>query len=194
VIAVRAGAARIRHREDPERSRHALETIEQVARETVEDIDQIVPTLREDASINGAPRTPPGLASLVTLVADHAHTGLQVMVSTNGNPRALVHAADQAAYRIVQEALTNAARHGTGAVAVDLTCGAAALAIVITNPEVAAGAARSAGGHGLIGMRERAALLGGSLRIERVNGAFRSAPGFRLRAIAHDAGSDRRRR
>ncbi len=178
VIAVRAGAARIRHREDPDRTLNALATIEQVARETVGDIDQIVHTLREDASINGAPRTPPGLASLGTLVADHSHTGLQVTVRTNGTPRALVHAADQAAYRIVQEALTNAARHGTGAAEIDLTYGVAALVIVITNSVMAAGAARFAGGQGLIGMRERTALLGGSLSIERVNGAFRVCAGI----------------
>ncbi|MGI8429019.1 MAG: sensor histidine kinase [Solirubrobacteraceae bacterium] len=173
VIAVRAGAARMRHREDPDRSLDALETIEEVARETVDDIDQIVHTLRDDASVDGAPTTPPGLASLGTLVADHSHTGLRVTVRTAGNPRPLVHAADQAAYRILQEALTNAARHGTDAAEIDMSYSDASLALMITNIVPPAGGIRSAGGHGLIGMRERAALLGGSLRTERVNDAFR---------------------
>src|ERR671914_1757141 len=67
VIAVRAGAARMRHHEQPERSRAALEAIEEVARQTVAEIDQIVGTLRDRAE-NGETAAPPGLASLQTLV------------------------------------------------------------------------------------------------------------------------------
>jgi len=175
VIAVRAGAARMRHDQDPERSRAALEAIEELARQTVGDIDQIVGTLRDRGSEDGEMVPPPGLASLQTLVAHHSAGGLDVSVATAGSPRPLGAAADLAAYRILQEALTNAARHGTGAAQVELAFGEAALRLTVTNPVPAAGreGTSGGGGHGLIGMSERASLLGGSLDAGRANGTFR---------------------
>jgi signal transduction histidine kinase len=173
VIAVRAGAARMRHDEDPERSRAALQAIEQVARQTVGEIDQIVGTLRDRSSENGEVAAPPGLASLQSLVAHHSVGGLEVTVAKAGSPRRLAAAVDLSAYRILQEALTNAARHGTGAARVELAFGEAALRLTITNPVADGGPERTGGGHGLIGMRERATLLGGSLDADRANGTFR---------------------
>jgi signal transduction histidine kinase len=79
---------------------------------------------------------------------------------------------DQAAYRILQEALTNAARHGDGSAEVEITFGPGALELDVSNPARSdlpvAGAA-----HGIVGMRERAALLGGSLEAGARNGRFR---------------------
>jgi signal transduction histidine kinase len=173
VIAVRAGAARMRHDQDPERSRVALEAIEEVARQTVGDVDQIVGTLRDRGSENRETPVPPGLASLQTLVAHHSAGGLDVSVATAGSPRPLGTGVDLAAYRILQEALTNAARHGTGAAQVDLAFEKAALRLTITNPVPDGGPERTSGGHGLIGMRERATLVGGSLDTDRPNGTFR---------------------
>ncbi len=172
VIAVRAGAARLRHNEDPDRSLLALAAIEEVARQTAGDVDQIVHTLREGGSVDGGPAAPPGLASLGTLVAHHSHTGLDVTVRTTGHPRALAHTADQAAYRILQEALTNAARHGTGVAEIELAFEDTALGLTVTNPARDGGKPRSAGGHGLIGMRERAVLIGGILKTRGANGVF----------------------
>lgn len=173
VIAVRAGAARLRHHQDPDRSVLALEAIEDLARQTVEEIDQIVGTLREDRSANAVVEAPAGLAALDTLIAHHAAAGLEVTLDASGQQRPLGGAADQAAYRILQEALTNAARHGAGSARIELAFADAAVELTITNPVLADGASRSGGGHGLIGMRERATLLGGTLDAERVNGAFR---------------------
>jgi signal transduction histidine kinase len=173
VIAVRAGAARLRHREDPDRSLQALAAVEALARQTVEEIDQIVGTLRDGGQTNGTVEAPPGLASLDTLVAHHAAAGLQVSLDTAGAPRPLGGTADQAAYRILQEALRNAARHGAGAAKVELTFGDAAVELTITNPVPANGVPRSGGGHGLTGMQERATLVGGTLDATRANGAFR---------------------
>jgi signal transduction histidine kinase len=96
-----------------------------------------------------------------------------VRVATNGLPRPLEIATDQAAYRILQEALTNAAHHGSGAARIELTFGEAALELTLSNPAPAEGGASSNGGHGLIGMRERAVLLGGGFEAERANGDFR---------------------
>jgi signal transduction histidine kinase len=167
VIAMRAGTARLRR--DPVRSQTALEAIEELARKTVGDIDQIVGTLRDDDAVH----EPVGLASLATLVERHAAAGLDVHVEQTGTPRELERGVDQAAYRILQEALTNVARHGTGNADVDLRFGEAAIELTVTNTVAATSATRSNGGHGVIGMRERASLLGGSFDAGREDGSFR---------------------
>ncbi len=171
VITVRAGAARTR--QDPERSQAALEIIEEIARQTAAEIDGIVGTLRDRSFSNETADAPLGLASLDTLIARHGAAGLDVSVARQGIPQPLESASDQAAYRILQEALTNAARHGTGAALVELVFDQTALELTISNPAPSNGATRRNGGHGLIGMRERATVLAGSLDAERANGAFR---------------------
>jgi len=173
VIAVRAGAARLRHHEDPQRSLLALEAVEELARQTVGEINQLVGALREGGPANGTVEAPPGLASLDALVSHHAAAGLGVTSAPAGMPRPLGGAADQAAYRILQQALTNAAHHGAGTARIELGYADAAVDITVTNPVRAGGAPRPGGGHGLIGMRERATMLGGSLDAERAGGTFR---------------------
>ena len=175
VILVQAGAARLLSEKDPERARAALQTIEEVARETVEDIDHFVRVLRDD---EGAPQParevepPLGLAALNTLAERHRAAGLEVTVHLDGSHRELAPGVDQAAYRILQEALTNAARHGSGRADVGITFSSSALEITVINPappeSVAAGS-----GHGIVGMRERAALLGGDLQSSAAEGVFR---------------------
>ncbi|HEY5317309.1 MAG TPA: histidine kinase [Solirubrobacteraceae bacterium] len=173
VIGIQAGAARLLLERDPERSRAALETVELVARQTAGEIDQIVLALRngDGPSENGV--TPSGLAALDTLVAQHAAAGLAVNVTRHGAPRDLGAPLDTAAYRILQEALTNARRHGAGGAEVGLRFCAEALELVVANPTVGPVSARENGGHGLIGMRERAALLGGALETASAEGTFR---------------------
>jgi signal transduction histidine kinase len=175
VIAVRAGAARLR--QDPDRALSALEAIEELARQTAQELDQLVGTLRQGGPANGVANgvveAPPGLASLDALVARHRAAGLAVTLDASGAPRPLGAAVDQAAYRILQEALTNAARHGAGSARVELAFADAGVELSVTNPVPAHGSPRPGGGHGLVGMRERATLLGGMLDVERPNGAFR---------------------
>ena len=171
VIAVRAGAARLRHHHDPDRSLQALRQIEEVARQTAGEIDEIVGNLRQ-GSAHGTVEAPPGLASLDTLISHHEAAGLEVTLETVGAPRPLRGAADRAAYRILQEALTNAARHGTGRARIDVAYGDRVVELTVSNPVPAHRAPRSGGGHGLIGMRERASLLGGNLDAGQSNGAF----------------------
>lgn len=172
VIAVRAGTARMRYDRDRERSHEALAAVEAIAQQTAAEIDQIVGALRDPGPGNGTVNEPPGLASVDTLIERHATAGLDVSLASEGTPRPLESALDQAAYRILQEALTNAARHGTGAARVALSFGEAELELEISNPVVGASAPRSNGGHGLVGMRERATLIGGSLEADRANGSF----------------------
>jgi signal transduction histidine kinase len=171
VILVQAGAARLLQEQDLERSREALETIEEVARDTLGEIDQLVRALRENGSPEGV-EPPHGLAALGALAERYRASGLAVTVRTDGSRRPLAPGIDQAAYRILQEALTNAARHGRGSAEVEIDFGPSVLEITVTNPTPPGSAAHD-GGHGLVGMRERAHLLGGSLEAGVSNGVFR---------------------
>ncbi len=169
MILVQAGAARLLQTQDLARSRKALETIEDVARDTLDEIDQLVRALRENGSAAGV-EPPPGLAALDTLVERYRASGLAVTVRVDGSRRPLAPGVDQAAYRILQEALTNAARHGRGSANVEVAFRAKAVELTVTNAPRRDGPA--GGGHGIVGMRERASLLGGSLDAGSSNGLF----------------------
>lgn len=176
VIAVQAGAARLLQERDPARAREALRTIERVAQATVGEIDQIVHSLRESEHGSSRRIEPPrGLAALDSLLAEQQAAGLAVSVRREGTPRPVAPASDQAAYRILQEALTNSARHGLGDADVEVAFEPERLRLTVTNPVPPSAAIRAngGGGHGLVGMRERASLLGGQLEAERLDGAFR---------------------
>jgi signal transduction histidine kinase len=171
VILVQAGAARLLQDRDRRTSREALETIEDVARATLGEIDRLVHALREDGS--GGDLAPlPGIADIDELAERHRASGLDVTVRREGAARRLDTGVDRAVYRIVQESLTNAARHGDGAAEVVLHFGDGALDVAVSNP-VEGNAPAPGGGHGLAGMRERAALLGGELEAGRADGEFR---------------------
>lgn len=173
VILVHAGAGRMQATRDPERAREAFGTIEEVARETVGEIDQMVGALREHGA-NGAGVEPPlGLAALEDLAKRHRSAGMAVEIERRGVERALPQGVDRGAYRILQEALTNAARHGDGAARVEVEVEPRELALTVTNPVPERGGRREQGGHGLVGMRERALQLGGSLEAQRGPGEFR---------------------
>jgi signal transduction histidine kinase len=140
-----------------------------VARETLGEIDQLVHALRDS---DGAVVEPPaGLAALDALLQRHRDAGLEVAFSVTGEQRPLGAAVDRAAYRILQESLTNALRHGGGRADVMLAYDEHALAVSVTNPATSDGA--GAAGHGIVGMRERASLVGGSLHAAGENGVFR---------------------
>jgi signal transduction histidine kinase len=173
VILVQAGAARLHAEQDPERARAALSTIEDVARETVTEIDRLVGSLREDGAPADAEHVDPPLtlAAVAALVDRHRANGLEVELGVEGQQRPLPRAVDLAAYRILQEALTNAAKHGGAEARVEITYGPRALTLAVTNPSGRTGADEPAG-HGLVGMRERALLLGGRLVVERDEGTF----------------------
>ena len=172
VILVQAGAARLLQEQDPEAAREALGTIEAVARETLGEIDRLVGTLREqktDASVE----PPQSLDALENLVAQHRAAGLEVDVRVRGSRRRVPPSVARAAYRIVQESLTNAARYGTGRADLGLSFGRRELAIFVRNPTSSLAAGNGENGHGIVGMQERAALLGGTLRVGRRGANFR---------------------
>lgn len=159
VIMVQAGAARLLHKQDPERSLRSIATIEQVADQTIADIDRLVRALREGDRPAGP--APTDTASLEELIGHHRSSGLDVAATFDGAPRGLPSGVAWAAYRILQEALTNAARHGSGSVDVRMSYGPAAVDIEVSNPVGVR--QRPGGGLGIVGMRERAALLDGVL-------------------------------
>ncbi len=171
VILVHAGLGRLRAEHDAD-AHERFTTIEDVARHTAADIDQLVGALRDDAR-DGGVEPPPGLDALDTLSRRQRAAGLDVTTTIRGDRRAVAPGVDRGAYRILQEALTNAARHGDGSAAVDLAFQPDALDISVANPLRSDGAQDTGqGGHGLIGMRERAALLGGSLDTSVHDGRF----------------------
>ena len=152
----------------------ALARIEAVGRESLGELRQLLQRVRGDDALPHAPA--PGLAQLDDLLGEVRAAGLEVSVARDGEARPLPASVDLSAYRIVQEALTNTLRHA-GAVAahVVLSYRADELALEVVD-EGRAPARASAGGHGLVGMRERAALVGGSLVAERTrDGGFRVA-------------------
>lgn len=170
VILVQAGAARLLHSRDPERSRQAIAVVEQVARETIGEIDRLVRALRDDDGTTPPVPTDPG--ALAALLDRHRAAGLTVRGTVDPPPRPLPPSVAWAAYRILQEALTNAARHGTGRADVVVAHRPGAVEITVTNP-TGPGAATPGGTHGVVGMRERATLLGGRLETSQRDGRFR---------------------
>src|SRR5581483_6605381 len=143
------------------------------AHDTIGEIDQLVRTLRDGT--DGEPEPPTGLAALDTLLERSRTAGLTVTLDVKGARRALPSGIDRAAYRILQESLTNAARHGDGTADVAIAYTDRQLELDIGNPlspNNPVGRANQAG-HGILGMRERATLLAGSLETSIADGRFR---------------------
>ena len=160
-------------------TRETLQTIEQIGRGALVEMRRLVGMLRSDG---GDPLTPqPGLAELPGLVAQVREAGLPVELEVEGERRELPVGIELSAYRIVQEALTNALKHaGDARAAVRVLYGPDSLELEIVDdgagdPE---GAAAPGGGHGLVGMRERVALYGGHFDADR-----RPGGGFAVRVL-----------
>jgi signal transduction histidine kinase len=171
VILVQAGAARLLRDRDPEAVQRAISTIEDVARTTVTEIDMLVRALRDGGRGDAAMPADPG--ALEELLDRHRAGGLAVGADLRGPRGPLPRGVAWAAYRILQEALSNAARHGRGTAQVTVDFEPRAVEITVTNPTTGTGIAGERGGHGIIGMRERAKLLGGSFEAACEHGVFR---------------------
>ena len=170
-ILLQSEAARVLRDRDPERSEQALDAVQRVARETLAEIDRLVGALREEGPAEVEPAR--GLDAVEGLLERHRADGLSVSLEMRGHPRRLPPAVDRAGYRIVQEALTNAARHGAGSAELVCDFGDVALELTVLNHVRPGARTRSGGGHGIGGMRERASLLGGALEAGARNGVFR---------------------
>jgi signal transduction histidine kinase len=169
VITVQADAAEAALDHDPERARQPLTAITATARASINEIRDVVQVLRSD---DAEPRHTPGLSAAPELIADARRAGLELEASladTAGLPTVV----DAAGYRILQEALTNATRHARGATArVVVARDAESLTIEVVNGPGTS--TQRGGGMGLLGMRERALAVGGTLETEAgVDGGFR---------------------
>jgi signal transduction histidine kinase len=164
-----ADGATAKLRSDPERAGTAIENLSRIGRQALGDTRRLLGVLRDDdASEELAPQ--PGLAQIDGLLAQVRTTGLAASLAVNGDPHPLPPGAELTVYRIVQEATTNALKHAVGAtsVAVVLDYSPNLLAISVRDngrvPNLGAGHRPPAGtGHGLSGMRERAAIYRGSV-------------------------------
>jgi signal transduction histidine kinase len=199
---VQAGAARRILDRDPDGAVEALSNIERMGRTALGEMRRVVGVLRvnPDGVPSAGERSPqPGIVDIDALVHQLGEAGLEVSVRVEGTPRALSPGVDLAAYRLIQEALTNTLRHagrdvratvviryGDGQLAVhveddgrggSLPAGRAAAGLVDATGE-RGGHPR---GHGLVGMRERVSLYGGDLRVgPRTGGGFEVAARFPL--------------
>jgi signal transduction histidine kinase len=179
VIAMHAGSGRLAAARDPAAARRALEVVERASRDAMAELRRLVTVLRDAEDAGPALAPAPGLADVHRLVAEVAAAGVTVDVHTDGEFAAVPDGVSLAAYRIVQEALTNVVRHASPARA-QLTLavgdGAVVLEVVDDGAPVAGTAAATSGGHGTVGMRERAALYGGDLTAgPRPGGGWRVA-------------------
>lgn len=185
VMTVQAGAARRILQRDPEAVLDALTTIEQMGRTALGEMRRLVGVLRTEAEPVRSELSPqPGVHDVSGLVEQLRETGMQVRLWIEGESRALSPGVDLAAFRLVQEALTNTLKHaGPQAQAwVRIQYADRQLEIEVEDDGrgLVAGLGRPSGdgnGHGLVGMRERVALYGGDLRI-----GPRSGGGFEVRA------------
>ena len=168
VIVVQAGAERIAP--DESSARETLGSIERSGREALAEMGRLVGMLRSDGEA-GEREPQPGLARLEELVERVREAGIVVEVVVEGTPRPLPASLDVSAFRIVQEALTNVARHsGSSRATVNLRWEPTALEIQVADDGVgppAESGRREGGGHGLVGVRERVALFGGVLATGR---------------------------
>jgi len=163
VIAVQAGAARATSDGNPEQATEALGLIERTARSTLAELRTLLGILRKEGREGPALGPQPTLAQLDALVARARESGLRIETRMEGDIGDLPAVVDLSAYRIVQEALTNSLKHAPGArVELVVRRGAGELDVVVTDdgPGVSE---RAADGQGIIGMQERAALVGGEL-------------------------------
>ncbi|WP_093873105.1 sensor histidine kinase [Streptomyces sp. TLI_105] len=185
MMVIQAGAARTVLDVAPDQTREALLAIEASGRTAMSELRHTMGLLTMNAEDGGAPATTnltpqPGLDQLESLIARVRHTGTPVTLNTTGTPRDVPAGIGLAAYRVVQEALTNTVKHASGASAtVTVDHGPDRLRVEVTDTGGSPGAAAATGnGRGLIGLRERLAVYGGTLQTKR-----RLTGGYRVTAL-----------
>ncbi|MFD8199562.1 sensor histidine kinase [Streptomyces sp. NPDC003470] len=182
VINVQAGLARFVFHSDAPTARDALDTIEGASGEALAELRRMLGLLRADG-VQGADGAPaPGLDQLDEMAARVRTGGVGVDLRVTGAPRPLPPGVQLCVYRVVQEALTNVLKHAPGAhAAVELAYRAGEVTVSVTDDGPGDGRRQGAdpdtiperGGHGLIGMRERAKLYGGTIAVgPRSEGGF----------------------
>ena len=165
VIVLQARGARHALATEPEDARRAVDAIERTASQALAEMRRLLAILRDDDEATLAPQ--PSLQHLDVLLEHVRGAGLPVRIAVEGAPRELSPGIDASAFRIVQEALTNALKHaGPAQATVTVRWGPDTLELEVAD-DGNGSANGDGGGHGLIGMRERAALFGGDVEAGR---------------------------
>ncbi len=175
VMGVLATGARRVLPSDPAATDGALGSIEETSRSTLRELRRLLDVLRTDAESVAELAPQPSLAGIETLIEQVREAGLPVSLRVDGVPAPLDPGVALTVFRIVQEALTNTIKHaGTATAAVRLSFGVYWLVVEISDTGRGPRPEGNRLGHGLVGMRERVALYGGSLRTgPRPGGGFR---------------------
>ena len=177
MMTVQAGAAQAVAAVDPDGARRAMAAVEQAGRQTLDELRHLLDVLRPEAERYGV-GPQPGLADLPRLIDQVSRAGLDVRI-VDGLSSPLPTRVQLSAYRIVQEALTNVLKHGGPGTRVVVTLREDGTDVFIEVTDSGSAVPERAPGHGLIGMRERATLLGGTLEAgPRAEGGFRVAASF----------------
>jgi signal transduction histidine kinase len=179
MISVQSGVGAHLLDRDPDQARSALIAVNQASKEALQELRATLGLLRQ---VDGPePRSPmPGLAQIESVMASTSAAGIDVQLDVSGEPRALPTGVDLAAYRIIQESLTNVLRHARAATArIAIVYQPADVVIQVDDDGRGIDDQRpqADGGNGLLGMRERAAALGGELEAGPL-----VPSGFRVRA------------
>jgi signal transduction histidine kinase len=170
MVAVQAETARLTTPGMPPQGQERLAAIGDTARDALTEMRRLLGVLRSDAPGDAERAPQPGLDRLAELLDDARNAGTSVRLVVHGHVVALPPGIDLTAYRIVQEALTNARRHAPGAaVEVEVAFGDDVLQVRVRD-EGPGSADSDPDGHGLLGMRERAAMVGGTLRAGSATG------------------------
>jgi signal transduction histidine kinase len=164
VMVAQAGASKRMFDAEPEQARQALTSIESLGREALIEMRRLLGVLWTTDDESKAPQ--PGLAELPALVSQMQQAGLPVELRVSGQPRTLPAGVELNAYRIIQEALTNTLKHaGPTRAEVELTYHPEFLELHIRDGGNGGGTSLPTPGHGLVSMRQRAALLGGAVTV-----------------------------
>jgi signal transduction histidine kinase len=175
VVNVQAGVAEHLLRARPDDAAAALRIVRSSAQAALDNLGSILNLLRSAGASDDSVEPAPTLTELTALIDSYRDAGLAVEYETSGAPRPLADTTQLALYRTVQEALTNAHKHGDGHVRLRISHAADGVAVELINPVAVpsvgddvtprSGAAGDAGGFGLTGMRERVLAAGGSLHV-----------------------------
>jgi signal transduction histidine kinase len=168
VINVQAGVASHLLEADPPAARTALMHVRAAGQEVIEEMRVMVGLLRTEGNAQLVEPPTPGLAEVPGLVARMRSAGLDVELEARVGARELPTTVGLTAYRVIQEALTNAGRHGTGTARVLILEDGGILRVEVSNPSACPTSDRAADvttGHGLVGMRERVAAGGGTMTV-----------------------------
>ncbi|MEU7004740.1 sensor histidine kinase [Nonomuraea sp. NPDC046570] len=179
VMTMQTGGVRLMLRSDQERERQALTTVEEAGRGALDELQRMLGLLRGPHSDALPPQA--GLERLDDLLEQVRSSGLDVTLDVLGEPAPLPAGLDLSAYRIIQESLTNTLKHAgptRAMVTISYPPGELRLEIVDHGPREGRPASAKGGGHGLIGMRERAALFRGTLTAGPL-----AAGGYSVRAV-----------